>query len=143
MADPKWLVLLGCAVLLDAPVCAQPPLEIDPAERKQAMIELALEHPSAAALYEALRERAGGGQRLSWNALPDWSGIWSRSGGIAFEPGVPQEQLPSAKLTPEYQQGLLDKIEARREGREYNEVFETDDGATDFTDFTFTETDDP
>jgi len=46
---------------------------------RQALIGLGLEHSSAWELYEALREQTGDGGALSWDNVPDWSGVYSRA----------------------------------------------------------------
>ena len=76
-------------------------------------------YPTSEALYEALKKAAHGGTKLSWSALPDWNGIWTRrfeGPPFAFDAkGGEETRLPehqygrnTAKLTPEYQ-ALLDK----------------------------------
>jgi hypothetical protein len=68
------------------------------------MIALGLQHKTAADLYRALHQEAGGGQRLAWNGMPDWSGVYTRArGGITFDPDQRPGTPPTAKLTPEYQ----------------------------------------
>lgn len=90
------------------------------AQRKELMKALGLEHPTARDLYQGLLEMAGGETRLSWTNLPDWSGIWRRTGGIRFESETPQGQMPTVQLTPEYEQRLIERIENRRQGIEFD-----------------------
>jgi hypothetical protein len=47
---------------------------------KAALIELGKEHRTAWDLYKAFEAQASGGQRLNAARLPDWTGVYSRSG---------------------------------------------------------------
>jgi hypothetical protein len=115
-----------CAVLTIAGlIMAASPLaaQQDRAAEKKAFIELGLQHDSAEALYLALKDEAGGGQRLNWDELPDWSGMYSRdmSKGILYD----QEQVgryPDIKLTPEFQEKLVRKVENARSEIEYDPI---------------------
>ncbi|NKB38370.1 MAG: hypothetical protein GKR93_14605 [Gammaproteobacteria bacterium] len=91
------------------------------AERKK-MIALGLQYGSAEALYEALVKKAGGGQPLAWNNMPDWEGVYGRTkGGLRFDPDGPNVgELPTAKFTPEYHARLLQTMEDRKNGIEYD-----------------------
>ena len=74
------------------------------AQTRQQMTELGLSHKTAWDLYQELKQQAGGGNRLAWNSLPDWSGVYTRGrGGLNYDPDQPRGALPPAKLTPEYQ----------------------------------------
>jgi hypothetical protein len=75
-----------------------------PERTKEQMIELGRQHKTASALYQTLREQAKGGQRLTTNNLPDWSGVYTRAPipGFAFDPDQPAGGLPTAKLTPDF-----------------------------------------
>src|SRR5437868_13625047 len=48
------------------------------AAEKAKLIEQGKQYRSAWAFYQDLKKKAGGGQRLSWDKLPDWSGVYSR-----------------------------------------------------------------
>jgi hypothetical protein len=90
---------------------------------KPQMIELGRQHPTAAALYEALRARAGGGERPTRESAPDWSGIYTRArGGITFDPDQPPGAPPTATLTPEYQARLQRRIELADQGVEWDPI---------------------
>ena len=92
-------------------------------ERKQAMIELGLANDSAWDLYQALVERAGGGQTLEWDNIPDWSGVYSRGGNIFnFDPDQGQDRMPTARLTPEFQAALERRLDLRDQGVEYDNL---------------------
>jgi len=96
----------------------------DTGQGRQEKIALGLKHDTARALYEALREQAGGGRKLSWSDLPDWSGLYSRdlTKGILFDQEQPDDVVTSAKLTPEFQKKLDRKIAAYRQGLEYDPI---------------------
>lgn len=94
---------------------------------KEEMRALGLQHKTAWALYEALRKQAGGGTRLSWDKVPDWSGMYTRNvdvsrgvRGIVFDLDQPAGGLPTAKLTPEYHQRLIKKLEDLNKDIEYD-----------------------
>ena len=87
----------------------------------EASAELGRAHDSASALFEALKEQAGGGQPLNWTNLPPWSGIYTRSRGrLNFDPDRPADALTSAKLTPEYQARFEETLRLREQGIEYD-----------------------
>src|SRR5687767_15623469 len=61
--------------------------------------------------YEALKAEANGGRRPNPTRLPDWTGIYTRArGGITYDPDQPRGGPPTAKLTPEYQARLTQRI---------------------------------
>ena len=90
--------------------------------QKQAMIEKGLQYETAWDLYQALKEEAGGGERLTWDNLPDWSGVYMRSGPLNFDPDQPRGSLPTAKLTPEYHAAMMDRIEKTRQGIQFDPI---------------------
>lgn len=73
---------------------------------------LGQQYESAWAHYETLREQAGGGDRLEWASLPDWSGIYTKLGGPGYETGRPRGIATTANLTPEYR-ARFDEAQAR------------------------------
>lgn len=88
------------------------------------MIELGLDYESARDLYEHFKEQAGGGDRVTWQSVPDWSGVWTREGVLFFwdQDQGSMDALPTAKLTPEYERRLLAKLEAIKDGVEYDSL---------------------
>lgn len=94
------------------------------AERDQRMTELGLAHDTAESLYLYLRAEARGGAPLTPATMPDWSGLWTRdlSRGITFDPDQPSGGLPTAKLTPQFHERMLEKIELARQGIEYDPI---------------------
>ncbi len=95
-----------------------------PERTKEQMIDLGRQHKTAAELYQALRDQSKGGQRLAWNSLPDWSGVYTRApvAGFAFDPDQPPDGVPTAKLTPEYQAKMLKRIEDVKQGIEWDPI---------------------
>jgi len=87
--------------------------EIELPNDKAGFIELGEAHATAWDLYLALRGEADGGRQPSVTELPDWSGVYSRGGGIIFNFDVDQgrNRMPTAKLTPEYERRLVEKLD--------------------------------
>jgi hypothetical protein len=100
------------------------PASLIPDRTREQMAELGRRYKTAADLYQALRDEAKGGQRLAWNGLPDWSGVYSRSpvNGFAFDPDQPPGGLPTASLTPEYRERMMKRIEAVERGIEWDPI---------------------
>lgn len=81
------------------------------------------------ALYEALKQAAGGGMPLTWQQMAepayDWSGIYTRSkASLHFDPDLPAGTGPdSAKLTPAGQAVVKAKADSMaRTGGEYDPI---------------------
>ena len=88
---------------------------------KAELTALGREHRTAWDLYKALEKQANGGQRLRGDQLPDWTGIYSRNAIIFdFDPDQGTNRLPTAKLTPEYEKKLLDKLDRIERGIEFD-----------------------
>src|SRR5262245_15447409 len=105
--------VLAAMLAMLVPACntaksASPPAGLIPERTKEQKIELGKQHKTAAELYKALRDEAKGGQRLAWNGLPDWSGIYSRplDKGFYFDTDQKEGEPTTAKLTPEFQAKL-------------------------------------
>ena len=95
----------------------------DTAAERQKMKELGLKYDSAWALYQALKKEANGGETLTWDKVPNWSGERTRTkGGTAYDPdGPPQGEPPStAKFTPEYHARMMKTVVDRKNGIEYD-----------------------
>jgi hypothetical protein len=116
-------IAVSLAALL---LAAAPPRDAaaqDAAAEKARMAQLGRQHGTAADLYAALVSEARGGRRLAWDALPDWRGVYTRArGGITFDPDQPPGGRPTARLTPEYQAKLLERIERTAEGIEWDPI---------------------
>ncbi len=81
---------------------------------------LGLQHRTAWDLYSALKQAAGGGrQSPSFDRLPDWTGLWTSSGGGSFfGPGLGGV---SPKLTPAAAAALKRGQELEAKGISYDE----------------------
>jgi hypothetical protein len=95
-----------------------------PEPTKSEMIELGRQHKTAADLYRALRDQAKGGQHLTAAAIPDWSGVYTRTPvpGFAFDPEQPANGAPTAKLTPEFQAKFTKRMEDLKKGIEWDPI---------------------
>jgi hypothetical protein len=115
--------MLLAGVLLASPVAlAQRPAPPPPSPEKQAMIDLGIEHETAWGLYQHFLAEANGGDEPTWETVPDWSGVWTREALVFFwdpDQGA-MNALPTAKLTPEYEKKLIDKLDAIDRGIEYD-----------------------
>jgi hypothetical protein len=91
---------------------------------KEQLVELGRQHKSASDLYQALREQAKGGQRLSPASLPDWTGVYTRKvvPGFPFDLDQSPGSLPTAKLTPEFHAKMLKRVEDARKGIEWDPI---------------------
>jgi hypothetical protein len=75
--------------------------------------------------YLALKSAAKGGNRMTWDKLPDWSGVWVRAGGFAglnWDASQRPGQRAPAVLTPEYQQRYDRKLELLAKGIENDPI---------------------
>ena len=105
---------------LTATAHAQQP--VAPTPEKQRMTALGVEHKTARALYDYFKKEANDGQALSWRSVPDWTGVWTREASPFFwdpDQGSPTA-LPTAKLTPEHQRLLQDKLDKVNRGIEFD-----------------------
>jgi hypothetical protein len=93
-----------------------------PSTDKHRMIALGVEHKTARALYDHLKQEATGGRALTWRSVPDWTGIWTREASPFFwDPDQSSpDALPTAKLTPEHQRLLMAKLERIKNGIEFD-----------------------
>lgn len=69
-----------------------------------------------------LKQKARGGTKLTWDKLPDWTGIWTRQGGTRFDPKVPNYDPTTAKLTAEYKAKFEKKIADHNKGIEWDSL---------------------
>ena len=115
------LILAASAVLTQQALAQRGPPP-PPSPEKQAMIDLGVEHETAWGLYQHFRSEAGGDGTLAWENVPDWSGMWTRETFVFYWDGDQRSmnELPSAKLTPEYERMLIEKLDLIDEGIEYD-----------------------
>jgi hypothetical protein len=94
------------------------------ASSKQAMTALGKRYKTAWDLYQALKTQAHGGAPMTWQKLPDWSGLWTNAPGegLNFDPDQPPGGLPTAKLTPEAHARMMDLIDKAKKGIEYDPI---------------------
>src|SRR5262245_8426181 len=114
--------LVAAAVLVAAASAQQAQTPAAPSPEKQRMIDLGIEQKTARALYDHFRSQANGGQPLTWRTVPDWAGIWTREASPFFwDPDQgSMTALPTAKLTPEHQKLLMDKLDRVSRGIEFD-----------------------
>jgi len=112
------LIAALAAHFASAQRAAAPP----PSSEKQAMIDLGIEHKTAWGLYQHFLTEADGGDELTWENVPDWSGVWTREASVFFwDPDQgSMNALPTAKQTPEYEKMLLDKLDRIDRGIEFD-----------------------
>jgi hypothetical protein len=115
------LALAACAPDTPPAPAAAAPTELVPAERAE-KIALGLAHSTAADLYAALKKTANGGEPLSLDDMPDWTGLWQRVGPPFFDPAQPQGVLTTAKLKPEPLAELTHRRELSAQGIEYDPI---------------------
>jgi hypothetical protein len=90
---------------------------------KAGLIALGKQHRTSWDLYKALERQANGGQRLNPARLPDWTGVYTRSGVLFnWDQDQGRERMPTAKLTPEYQQRLVTKLDNIEKGIEFDNL---------------------
>jgi hypothetical protein len=124
LAAAVVLTVAACAPKPSSQQSAAPaasPAQLVPAER-DAKVALGLKYPSAAALYAALKERAHGGQPLSLDDMPDWTGFWQRVGPPFFDPSQSRDELTTAKLKPDALAELKHRRELSAQGVEYDPI---------------------
>ena len=110
--------LVGAVVLLVSSINAQ-----DAHDSRERMAALGRQHRTAWDLYQALKREADGGRRLKMTNLPDWTGVYTRArGGITYDPDQPQGGMPTARLTPEFEQRLRERIQAADKGIEWDPI---------------------
>jgi hypothetical protein len=95
-----------------------------PSAEKQRMIALGVQYKTARALYDHFKTEAKGGQALTWRAVPDWTGLWTREASpFFFDPDqTSMTSMPTAKLTPEYEKRLKDKLDKINRGLEFDSL---------------------
>ena len=115
------LILAGGAIPLQY-AAAQRQAPPPPSPEKQAMIDLGIEHGTARDLYEYFRSEADGDGTLAWEDVPDWSGVWTRETFVFFWDGDQgtMDTLPTARLTPEYERRLIEKLDRIAQDIEYD-----------------------
>ena len=92
-----------CIVALGTLVASASFAAIELPTDKAALIALGEKHRTAWDLYKDFERQANGGQRLNPARLPDWTGVYSRSGVLFnWDQDQGRNRMPTAKLTPEF-----------------------------------------
>ena len=117
------LVLFGMAMLVAPLASAQ---HLAP-EEKQKLIEFGEQYETAWDLYQDLVKEAGGGKPLTWENVPDWSGVFTRgsirTAGTNYDPDqIRGDRLPTAKLTPEGHASMMKRIELTEKGVQFDPI---------------------
>jgi hypothetical protein len=112
--------ILATTLALTTAAPAQQP--VAPTTEKQRMTALGIEHKTARALYEHFKKEANDGRALTWAKVPDWTGIWTREASPFFwDPDQSSPTaLPTAKLTPEHERLLREKLDKVGRGIEFD-----------------------
>jgi hypothetical protein len=84
----------------------------------------AQEYRNSSEHFEALKRAANGGTKITFDKLPDWTGIWTRSTEpvFKFDPAQPSVRQTTARLTPEYAQRHKEKLERVAKGIEWDPI---------------------
>jgi hypothetical protein len=95
-----------------------------PSRTREQLVDLGRQYKTAAELYQALRDEANGGERLTPASIPDWTGLYTRKPvpGYSFDLDQPPGGLPTAKLTPEFQAKLAKRLEDLKNGVEWDNL---------------------
>ncbi len=95
----------------------------DAAASREDMVALGKRFNSAEELYQYLQQQAGSNTGLTWQTLPDWRGVYSmdlRQTGLAYDTSQAPGQLPPAKLIPEQQAILEERVRLAQQGIEFD-----------------------
>jgi len=119
-AVPAILAVAGLVASNEAR--AQRPAPLPASPEKQAMIALGLEHETSTDLYEYFKAQAGSDTTLEPAEVPDWSGVWTREGMLFFwdQDQGSMDALPTAKLRPDAEERLIEKLDNIERGIEYD-----------------------
>lgn len=83
-------------------------------------------YKSSWAEFEDLKVKAHGGTKMSWEKLPDWTGLWSRDMshgvGLKFDPKQKSQAESTAVLTPQYKLRLDKKLADFKKGIEWDQL---------------------
>lgn len=110
---PLTLLAVASGAIAQAP----PPAQSQADWRR--MYDMGVQHPTARALFDALRKAAGGRVPPPYQQLPDWSGLWMQAGGGEMFGAGPGGVLP--KLTTSASATLAQAATLAAKGVEYDE----------------------
>ena len=106
--------LVACAVIVPAAMAGAPAQRLAPPPPP-----LKKNYATSWEEYQDYLKDAKGGTKHTFAQLPDWSGVWTHSGGFALDPSMPRDKIPDM-LTPEYKARYLKKIEDVAKGIEWD-----------------------
>ncbi len=114
--------IFAVLVAVGGTAAAQPTAAPAPTPEKQKMIQLGIDQKTAVGLYQYLKQKANGGQPLTWKTVPDWTGVWTREASpFVWDPDqTSPTSMPTAKLTPPFEKRLRDKLDAINRGVEFD-----------------------
>src|SRR6056300_1587862 len=84
-----------------------------PDAERNAMIELGKQFDTAEDLYNYFVDQAGSNTGISYDNMPDWSGVYSWQfppAGLAYDTFQEPGKLADVKLYPEYQQKYEERV---------------------------------
>jgi hypothetical protein len=115
------LALTGALALATGAASQQQPPQPPPLTQAdwQRMHGLALQHKNLRVLYDALAKQAAPGQLPRFDALPDWSGLWTSAGGGTMFGAAPGGATP--RLTAAAAATLKAAAALSAKGIEYDE----------------------
>ena len=115
-------VFAALVALAGTALAQQPGPAPAPSPEKQKMIQLGVDQKTAVGLYNYFKQKANGGQALTWKTVPDWTGVWTREASpFVWDPDqTSPTSMPTAKLTPTFEKRLRDKLDAINRGVEFD-----------------------
>ena len=72
--------------------------------------------------YAALKAKAGGGTKMTWDKVPDWTGVWETANADRFDGVTPMEQKSNAPLKPEYAAKYAKLLDDVAKGRSHDHL---------------------
>jgi hypothetical protein len=74
--------------------------------------------------YLALKAQASGGTKMSWQKLPDWTGLWTREEGVGlkFDASQKTQSATTAVMTPANKASHLKKLADFKKGIEWDQL---------------------
>jgi hypothetical protein len=84
----------------------------------------AQEYQNSTEHFEALKRAVKGDTKITWDKLPDWTGLWTRVATplFKFDPAQPSVQQTTAQLTPEFARKHKEKLERVANGIEWDPI---------------------
>jgi hypothetical protein len=112
------MLVLGCAAVASAADTAAAP--VPGAEQYQ------YKYKTSAEEYAALKAKAGGGTKMTWDKLPDWSGVWESAQQATFDGKTSAfSRKPfGAPLKPKYKAQYEEVLALANKGIMYDKLTE-------------------